>query len=91
MKTSSVYYTICVHPQLVGYRGRARVMVSLVSDTDPPVPHAHSIVGKNLRIQMQEFRVDPGRQGRGGGSAAPPPFATFCIISIFLFAYLVLG
>jgi hypothetical protein len=32
---------------LVGYRGKARVMVSLVSDTDPPVPHAHSIVGKN--------------------------------------------
>ena len=35
------------HPQLIGYRGRARVMVSLVSDNDPPVPHAHSIVGKN--------------------------------------------
>ena len=33
--------------QLVGYRGKARVMVSLVSDSDPPVPHAHSIVGKN--------------------------------------------
>ena len=52
MKTSSVYYTICVHPQLVGYRGRARVMVSLVSDTDPPVPHAHSIVGKNSQDGM---------------------------------------
>ena len=36
-----------VHSQLIGYRGRARVMVSLVSDNDPPVPHAHSIVGKN--------------------------------------------
>ena len=23
------------------------MMVSLVSDNDPPVPHAHSIVGKN--------------------------------------------
>lgn len=33
--------------QLIGYRGRARVMVSLVTDTDPPFPHAHSIVGKN--------------------------------------------
>lgn len=33
--------------RLVGYRGRARVMVSLVSDSDPPRPHAHSIVGKN--------------------------------------------
>ena len=33
--------------QLVGYRGRARVMVSLVTDTDPPKPHAHAIVGKN--------------------------------------------
>lgn len=33
--------------RLTGYRGRARVMVSLVTDTDPPMPHAHSIVGKN--------------------------------------------
>ena len=31
----------------MGYRGRARVMVSLISDTEPPIPHAHSIVGKN--------------------------------------------
>ena len=35
--------------QLVGYRGRARVMVSLVTETDPPTPHAHSIVGKNAQ------------------------------------------
>ncbi|KAL5499605.1 hypothetical protein EMCRGX_G011056 [Ephydatia muelleri] len=34
--------------RLLGYRGRARILVSLVSETDPPVPHAHSIVvGKN--------------------------------------------
>ena len=33
--------------QLVGYRGQARVVVSLVTDSDPPKPHAHSIVGKN--------------------------------------------
>ncbi|KAL5499603.1 hypothetical protein EMCRGX_G011054 [Ephydatia muelleri] len=30
--------------RLLGYRGRARILVSLVSETDPPVPHAHSIV-----------------------------------------------
>ena len=34
-------------PQLVGYSGRARVMVTLVTDTDPPMSHANSLVGKD--------------------------------------------
>jgi hypothetical protein len=42
-KKQKTYPTV----RLIGYHGRTRVVVSLVSDTDPPVPHAHSIVGKN--------------------------------------------
>ena len=38
-----------IHVQLVGCRGQARVMVSVVTDTDPPMPHAYSLVGQNAR------------------------------------------
>ncbi len=45
--------------QLVGYRGRARVMVSLVSENDPPIPHAHSIVGKNTQDGRCTLEMGP--------------------------------
>ncbi|XP_046859971.1 nuclear factor NF-kappa-B p100 subunit-like [Xenia sp. Carnegie-2017] len=34
--------------QIVNYHGKARVEVSLVTTSDPPTPHAHSLVGKNV-------------------------------------------
>ena len=45
--------------QLIGYRGRARIVVSLVSETDPPTPHAHSIVGKNTEDGKCMVEIGP--------------------------------
>eukprot|EP00731_Ephydatia_muelleri_P012361 Em0006g1255a len=45
--------------RLLGYRGRARILVSLVSETDPPVPHAHSIVGKNTEDGKCMVEITP--------------------------------
>jgi len=45
--------------QLLHYRGRARIVISLVTESDPPYPHAHSIVGKNTENGQCTVEIGP--------------------------------
>ncbi|XP_028414852.1 nuclear factor NF-kappa-B p105 subunit-like [Dendronephthya gigantea] len=45
--------------QIINYSGKARIEVTLVTVSDPPQPHAHSLVGKNVRDGACIVEVGP--------------------------------
>lgn len=45
--------------QLCNYKGPARIVVSLVTLEDPPMPHAHSLVGKNAQNGTVTVQIGP--------------------------------
>lgn len=40
------FHSLSLHRQISNYAGMARIEVDLVTHTDPPQVHAHSLVGK---------------------------------------------
>ena len=45
--------------QINNYHGKARIEVTLVTVSDPPMPHAHSLVGKNVTDGACVVEVSP--------------------------------
>lgn len=45
--------------QLCNYQGPARIVVSLVTVGDPPMPHAHSLIGKNSMNGVVTVQIGP--------------------------------
>lgn len=45
--------------QLCNYQGPARIVVSLVTTSDPPMPHAHSLIGKAITNGMLTVQIGP--------------------------------
>jgi len=45
--------------QLCNYQGPARIVVSLVTTDDPPMPHAHSLIGKNSNNGVVTVQIGP--------------------------------
>lgn len=45
--------------QLCNYHGQARIVVSLVTAEDPPMPHAHSLMGKSVVNGMLTVQIGP--------------------------------
>lgn len=45
--------------QLSNYRGPARIVVSLVTVTEPHMPHAHSLIGKNSNDGVVTVQIGP--------------------------------
>eukprot|EP00118_Oscarella_pearsei_P017684 m.177408 g.177408 ORF g.177408 m.177408 type:complete len:939 (+) comp39158_c2_seq68:4396-7212(+) len=54
-KTRKSYPTV----KLFHYTGKARLMLSLVTNDNPPRPHAHSLVGKNAQSGQCTVEFDP--------------------------------
>ena len=45
--------------QLCNYQGPARIVVSLVTVDEPPMPHAHSLIGKNAMNGVVTVQIGP--------------------------------
>ncbi|XP_078366707.1 nuclear factor NF-kappa-B p105 subunit-like [Oculina patagonica] len=45
--------------QLCNYQGPARIVVSLVTVDEPPMPHAHSLIGKNSNNGVVTVQIGP--------------------------------
>ena len=45
--------------QLCNYQGPARIVVSLVTVDEPPMPHAHSLIGKNSNNGAVTVQIGP--------------------------------
>ncbi|KAJ7381142.1 Nuclear factor NF-kappa-B p105 subunit [Desmophyllum pertusum] len=45
--------------QLCNYQGPARIVVSLVTVDEPPMPHAHSLIGKNSQNGVVTVQIGP--------------------------------
>ena len=45
--------------QLCNYQGPARIVVSLVTVDEPPMPHAHSLIGKNSTNGVVTVQIGP--------------------------------
>ena len=45
--------------QLCNYQGPARIVVSLVTVDEPPMPHAHSLIGKNAVNGVVTVQIGP--------------------------------
>lgn len=45
--------------QLCNYQGPARIVVSLVTSDEPPMPHAHSLIGKNSNNGVVIVQIGP--------------------------------
>lgn len=45
--------------QLCNYKGPARIVVSLVTSDDNPMPHAHSLIGKNASNGVVTVQIGP--------------------------------
>ena len=45
--------------QLNNYHGPARIVVSLVTVTEPYMPHAHSLIGKNSNDGVVTVQIGP--------------------------------
>lgn len=45
--------------QLCNYKGPARIVVSLVTSDENPMPHAHSLIGKNASNGVVTVQIGP--------------------------------
>uniref|UniRef100_S4RMI5 V-rel avian reticuloendotheliosis viral oncogene homolog n=1 Tax=Petromyzon marinus TaxID=7757 RepID=S4RMI5_PETMA len=45
--------------QILNYKNRAKIRVSLVTKSDPPKPHPHSLVGRDCRDGICEMDIGP--------------------------------
>ena len=45
--------------QLSNYHGPARIVVSLVTVDEPYMPHAHSLIGKNVNDGVLTVQIGP--------------------------------